>query len=192
MGDQRKKMGFGSPARRVAGIPLLCLLLLVGTGGILLTSRQTGAVEGQQSDGPMVRPFDGTSAFFGDPNAVPAVSPGLGNGELFLKMMFSVVLVLGLGGAALYLSKKVLPRVAQASGKEIHILETAYLGPRKMLHLVEVGGRQLLLASTNETITMLASVSCAWSDGTSPLFNPPSASRHPPWPSQKLDAEAQT
>jgi flagellar biosynthetic protein FliO len=95
---------------------------------------------------------------------VSSRSVSLGNGELFLKMMLSIVLVIGLGGAALYLSRKVLPRVANAPGKEIHVLETACLGPRKALHLVEVGGQRLLIASTNDNVTMLAHVTDAWLD----------------------------
>jgi flagellar biosynthetic protein FliP len=157
--------------------------LLVGSGWILLFSGQTGAVEGPSPEDPRqgtqakrqtpeneghgTKVPAGVAALFDDPNAAPLMNGGLGNSELFLKMLFSVVLVLGLGGAALYLSKKVLPRVTQASGKEIHILETAYLGPRKALHLVEVGDRRLLLASTNDAITMLAPVGEAW-EGPAP------------------------
>jgi flagellar biogenesis protein FliO len=91
-------------------------------------------------------------------------SLSLGNGELFLKMMLSVGLVLGLGGAALYVSRRVLPRVTHAPGKEIHVLETACLGPRKALHLVEVGGQRLLIASTSDHVTMLTTVNEEWVD----------------------------
>jgi flagellar biosynthetic protein FliO len=73
-------------------------------------------------------------------------------------MMLSVGLVIGLGAVAFYLSKRALPRVVKAGGKEIHVLETTYLGPRKALHLVEVGRQRLLLASTSESVTMLARV----------------------------------
>jgi flagellar biogenesis protein FliO len=73
-------------------------------------------------------------------------------------MMLSVGLVIGLGAVALYLSKRALPRVAKAASKEIHVLETAHLGPRKALHLVKVGGRRLLIASTSDSVTMLAGI----------------------------------
>jgi len=79
-------------------------------------------------------------------------------------MMLSVGLVLGLGGVGLYLSKRVLPRVTQRDGKEIHILETASLGPRKALHLVEVGGQRLLIASTSDRVAMLTTVNETWPD----------------------------
>jgi flagellar biosynthetic protein FliO len=79
-------------------------------------------------------------------------------------MMFSVALVIVLGVAALYLSKKVLPKVTNAPGKEIHVLETTYLGPRKALHLVEVDNHKLLIGSTNENIATLAHMTDAWLD----------------------------
>jgi flagellar biogenesis protein FliO len=37
-------------------------------------------------------------------------------------------------------------------------VETTHLGPRKGIHLIQVGTRRLLIASTDETITMLAEV----------------------------------
>ena len=63
-----------------------------------------------------------------------------------------------------FLSKKVLPRVARGSAKEIRVVETVYLGPRKALHLVEVGRRKLLIGSTSESITPLATVGDEWLD----------------------------
>lgn len=91
-------------------------------------------------------------------------SRGVGTGELFFKMMLSVLLVIGLGVGALYLSKKVLPSVARAGGKEIRIVETTYLGPRKALHLVEIGGQRLLVGSTSDSIAMLAHIGDTWLD----------------------------
>ena len=83
-------------------------------------------------------------------------------------MMFAIALVVGLGVVALYLSKRVLPKMARASAKEIRIIETVYLGPRKALHLVEVGRHRLLIGSTHDTITPLATVSEAWLDVSKP------------------------
>jgi flagellar protein FliO/FliZ len=85
----------------------------------------------------------------------------LGRGELFLKMMFSVLLVVLLGAGAVYMSKKVLPRISNLPGKEIRVLETAYLGPRKAVHLIRIGNQRILIGSTNESITMLADVTDA-------------------------------
>lgn len=92
--------------------------------------------------------------------------PGLGldNGKLFLKMIGSIVLVVALAVAALYVSKKVLPKVTNAAGKEIRVMETAYLGPRKALHLVAIGNQKLLIGSTNENIATLAHIGEPWLD----------------------------
>ncbi len=91
---------------------------------------------------------------------------GLDNSGLFLRMMLAVGIVMGLGVAALYVSKKVLPRVTHTAGREIRILETTCLGPRKALHLVEVGNQRLLIASTHESITMLTPVGDVWIDAS--------------------------
>jgi flagellar biogenesis protein FliO len=80
------------------------------------------------------------------------------NSELFYKMLLSVILVIALGIAVIYVTKKLLPRMASQPGKQIRVLETAHIAPRKGLHLIQAGTRRLLIASTNETITMLADV----------------------------------
>ena len=84
--------------------------------------------------------------------------------EFFYKMLLSVLLVVALGAAAIYVSKKLLPRLANLPGKQIRVLETAYLAPRKGIHLIQAGNRRLLIASTNETITMLADVTDSATD----------------------------
>jgi flagellar biogenesis protein FliO len=151
MANQRKKIG------------LLCLLLVVSGGWIALASRQGGDIGQQKPDSRI-----DSSSFLSDPNLPSAPGVHLGNGELFLRMMLSVGLVIGLGGVALYLSKRALPRMVHSAGKEIHVLETTYLGPRKALHLVEVGSQRLLIASTHDRITMLVPVSDAWLDVPQP------------------------
>jgi flagellar biosynthetic protein FliO len=161
-----KKTGLISPTRRVAlGVPLLCLLLLASGGWMAAASRRTGVATGQEmgNKASSSSVLQGSS-FSNDPDLSSGPSFSFGKGELFFKMMLSIGLVLGLGGAALYLSKRVLPRVTQRDGKEIHVVETAYLGPRKALHLVEVGGQRLLIASTSDHVTMLTSVDETWPD----------------------------
>lgn len=78
--------------------------------------------------------------------------------EFFYKMLLSVLLVIALGIGVIYVSRKLLPRIANLPGKQIRVLETAYIAPRKGIHLIQAGTRRLLVASTNETITMLADV----------------------------------
>ena len=157
---QKKRIGF------------LCLLLLASGGWIALASRQSGAATGPSAEKDAARSSSlRDSPFASDPDLSSGPNLSFGSGELFLKMMLSVGLVLGLGGAALYVSRRVLPRVTHAPGKEIHLLETAYLGPRKALHLVEVGGQRLLIASTSDHVTMLAPLNDTWLDVSKPQLD---------------------
>jgi len=134
-------------------------LVLVAGGGLVGLAAHSGA----PSATPAATP-EAQGSFLDDSDLTESRSLGLDNGQLFLKMMGSVVLVIVLGVAALYLSKRVLPKVTNAAGKEIRVVETAYLGPRKALHLVEIGNQKLLIGSTNENIATLAHVGDAWLD----------------------------
>jgi len=96
--------------------------------------------------------------FATDPNFSGKGTEGLEAGELFYKMLVLVAVVLGLGIGGSYVSKKFGTRISKLSSKEIHVLETAHLGSAKVLHLVGIGPRRLLVASTNENITVLADV----------------------------------
>ena len=46
-------------------------------------------------------------------------------------------------------------------GKKIRIIETVHLGPRRAVHLLEAGNKQLRIGSTTESITRLADVTDA-------------------------------
>lgn len=81
--------------------------------------------------------------------------------ELFLKMMAAVLIVVALGIAAIYVSKKYLPKITNLPGRRIHVVETVSLGPRKALHLLQIGHQTLLIGSTSEGITALADVTDA-------------------------------
>jgi flagellar biosynthetic protein FliO len=102
-----------------------------------------------------------------DPNDF--AGSGDGGGDLFLRMMLMILLVIVLGAAAIYLSRKVLPRFTQLSGKRIRVVETVHLGHRKTLHLLRIGNREFLIGSTNENITRLADVTDALSEADSPV-----------------------
>jgi flagellar biosynthetic protein FliO len=80
-----------------------------------------------------------------------------GNG-IYSTLIRAVLFVVVLGAAAFYVSKKLLPKITNLPGKEVRVVETVYLGPRKAVHVLEVGGRRLLVGSTNENITKLADI----------------------------------
>ncbi len=140
---------------------VLCLALLIGGGWISIAARSA-----DQPAEPAAPPQAGS--FLADPNAVGLADTPLGGGGFFARMMLCILLVAILGAGMLYVSKRVLPRVANVSGKEIHVRETAYLGPRKALHLVEVGNRKLLIGSTNDSISTLADMTDTWLDESKP------------------------
>ena len=135
-------------------IVALCVLLVVGGGWVALASRFTGQAAQtplQAGTGFGVE----TPSFLSDPNSSRLTSSGLDNRGLLLRMILALGVVIVLGGVALYASRKVLPRAINPAGREIRIIETTYLAPRKALHLIEVGAQRLLIASTIDGITML-------------------------------------
>ncbi len=96
------------------------------------------------------------SLFENEPNFSARKSDRLSSRELFFKMMVSVLFLVALSAAGIYVSKRFLPKITNLPGKEIRIAETVHLGPRKAVHLLEVGERRFLIGSTNENITRLA------------------------------------
>jgi len=73
-------------------------------------------------------------------------------------MIQSVLLIIVLGGIAIYLSKKFMPKIRPTSGHDISIRETIHLGPQKTIQLIEVGDKTYMIGSTSDNITMLADV----------------------------------
>ncbi len=135
----------------------LCLVLLIGGGWISIAARSAD----QKAEPATPRQSD---SLLNDPNFAGLTDAPLGGTRFFAQMMLCILLVAALGVGTLYMSKKVLPKITNAPGKEIHIRETAYLGPRKTLHLVEIGNHKLLIGSTNDSITTLADVTDTWID----------------------------
>lgn len=80
------------------------------------------------------------------------------------RMLGMLVVVAVLGGLALWFVRRVMPRIQQSRGRNIAVLETASLGPHKSVHLLRVGQKQFLVASTRERISMLAEVTDADTD----------------------------
>ena len=134
---------------------ILCLALLIGGGWISIAARSA-----DQTVQPATA--DSNTSFLADPNFARAADMSLDSRGLFARMMLCILLVAGLAVGMLYVSKRVLPKVTNTPGKEIRVRETAYLGPRKALHLVEIGHHKLLIGSTNDSITSLADLTDTW------------------------------
>ncbi len=134
---------------------IVAVLVAVALGGgalVLCPAQSTTARPAKPS-------FDNSSSLFtNDPNLSVGSAGSLNTRELFFKMMFAVLLVVVLGVAAIYISKKFLPRIANLPGKKIRVIETVHLGPRKAVHLLKIGNQRFLIGSTSESITKLADV----------------------------------
>ena len=86
-------------------------------------------------------------------------------GGLLYKVLAYTLIILVLGAVALVVVKKVLPRIGPPGGKSISVLETVYLGPKKTLHLLQVGSKKFLVAGSREQITLLGEVTAALAGG---------------------------
>lgn len=140
---------------------VLLLTALAFFGGLL-------AVSGSRSTGPSATaepPRRQGGSLFSQESDFGKSAEDFGTGKLLFRTMISVVLVVALGATAIYLSKKFGSKLSNLPGREIQVIETAHLGPRKMVHLIKIGDRRLLVGSTNENISMLADVTGA---GTCP------------------------
>jgi flagellar biosynthetic protein FliO len=91
-----------------------------------------------------------------DPNSPWNLSQSADNKQLFSSAAKAIIIVIILCVAIIFISKKLLPKISNLSGRRIQIIETVHLTQRKSLHLVKVDDRQLLIGSTNENITKLA------------------------------------
>jgi flagellar biosynthetic protein FliO len=144
-------------------VAFLAAVALGSSALVAYSSKQDTGKSASETPGLRARNSESeTGLLFRDAPAFPGRSgENVDTGEMFFKMMVLVLLVFALGAAAIYVSKRFLPRIANLPGKRIRIIETAHLGHRRTVHLVEIGGRRLLIGSTNENITTLADVTDA-------------------------------
>lgn len=83
-------------------------------------------------------------------------SNGTGS-ALILRTVLALVLVLGLIGLLAYVANRLMPRWRRIQSRNVRILETTALGPRRALHVVEFAGNRYLLASTANHVSLIAS-----------------------------------
>jgi flagellar biosynthetic protein FliO len=90
--------------------------------------------------------------------------PDSASGGVLGKMMAYVIVILLLGGVAMVLAKRLLPRFQPAGGGRIRVVDNAYLGPRKQLHVVQIGSQRFLLASCRDSVTMISELASTFAD----------------------------
>jgi flagellar biosynthetic protein FliO len=142
----------------------VCLMMVaLGVGVLVICSAQsaTNGSESEKSQPDLNQPQTGTgstnsSLFANDPNFFRGSDFNPGGAVFSIRAILAVLFVLALFIAAIYVSKKLLPKITNLPGREIRIVETVHLGPRKTVHLLEIGNRRFLIGSTNENITKLA------------------------------------
>jgi flagellar biosynthetic protein FliO len=142
---------------------IVVFLTTVALGGsVLLVCSAQSATDGTESEEsildpcqPQVEAESETGFLFADD---PDLSDRTDYGPGGLRVALAVLFVVALGAGAIYVSKKLLPRIANLPGKQIRVVETVYLGPRKAVHVIEIGDRRLLIGSTNENIRKLADI----------------------------------
>jgi flagellar protein FliO/FliZ len=95
------------------------------------------------------------------------VCAGDGSGKEFsflaslLQMIAALALVVGLILVTWYFSGKLmrkLPIGQHLASKHIRLVETRYLGPKRALLLIEVGGEYLLLSSSDNGLTLIKQI----------------------------------
>jgi len=148
------------------------LITVVLGGSVLIVCSAQSATNGIQSEKldfdpcqpETVTESKNGSLFTNDSDFSGGPDYNSGGRELYFRAILAVLFVVVLGVAAIYVSKKLLPRIANLPGKEIHIVETVHLGPRKAVHVLEIGSRRFLIGSTNENITKLADITSGLKD----------------------------
>jgi len=145
----------------LAGIALLLALPASLLGGPTRVSAATHSAASPSTSQPAgtgllnLKDNDPNSKLFG------AAPP---DNTLIWKTLGSMVLVLALGGVALVATKRWFPRLTGRSGRQIRVVETAFLGPRKAVHLLQVGGRKYLVASSKERVSLLTEIGESFQD----------------------------
>lgn len=79
----------------------------------------------------------------------------------FLQMIAALAIVIGLILVTWHFSGKLmrgLPGAQHLSSKHIRLVETRYLGPKRALLLVEVGGEYLLLSSSDNRLSLIKQI----------------------------------
>jgi flagellar biosynthetic protein FliO len=145
--------------------------VLFGGGALIMCSARSPAAgtesEKAQSDSNQTLSdvnSDNNQLFKNDQNFFGKSDYSPFGGELPLRATLAVLFVLALFIAAVYVSKKLLPKITNLPGREIRIVETVHLGPRKAVHVIEINNRRFLIGSTNENVTKLADLGSALED----------------------------
>ena len=125
-------------------------------GGICARAKEPTPKKDEKTLTEKTTTTERSKSFLDDLDLDDDVNPGIR--EAAIKLALAILMVIVLGAATIYLSRKILPRFSGMTGKNIKVVETVHLGPRKSVHLLKIGNQQILVGSTNENITKLADI----------------------------------
>jgi flagellar protein FliO/FliZ len=141
-----------SPDRRRL-LTLGIILAVAFCGLLLIISRQDVAAD--RTGGPGI-----TQAVVEKPAAAETATFESAYGSIF-KMLAALVVVIGCIYGGLYLLGRLMGRRGKgaAGGRNLELLESTYVGPKKSVSLLRVGERSVLVGVTESGISMLTELS---------------------------------
>jgi flagellar biosynthetic protein FliO len=80
--------------------------------------------------------------------------PVLLSASVFLKLAAVVILMV----AAAWILRRVQGGAWKAVERQVKVIETTHLTPRRAIHLVQVGDRKLLIGATDQSIALLTEI----------------------------------
>lgn len=90
----------------------------------------------------------------------PKREPDMPLGRVIFDLAWKLAVVLGIAYGSIWMLRGILQRPGVMPGRKGHlkVLESASLGPNRSIHLVKVGGKVLVVGSTNDQITAIGEV----------------------------------
>jgi len=92
------------------------------------------------------------------PSSSIVTDPTLNSASLAIEVFLKFGLILGFIYLGFYALKRWQIRRPGRANKQVSILETHYLNPRRTIHLLQVGDRTILIGATDQSITLLTEI----------------------------------
>ncbi|HUS92486.1 MAG TPA: flagellar biosynthetic protein FliO [Phycisphaerae bacterium] len=147
----------------------LLAVLAQGAAGQPAASQPAGADRPAAASRPATQAATTTTApaklpLRSDPaGGLPTLSDGDRPGVLG-QMAAYALLILALGGGALLMVRRYFPRPRSRQGGRLRVIDSVYIGPRKQVHVLEVGSQRFLLASCRDSVTMISELGSSFSE----------------------------
>lgn len=143
------------PKKRI--IWIVILLVSCAAGQWLL---RTGQAAAGSSDSPKLPPLQSNDSSAPETPVTEQQqkNPDTLHSQL-VRQLISMILIIALFGVGLWwFTRRYSKGLLGGKGKLVTVAETIPLGPRKMVHILQVGSRKLLLGSTADSIRFLADI----------------------------------